>query len=262
MARRTVQGPKFLHSRDVLLFSQRDEDIEDCAALVDDFTTRVLILHGSSGSGKSSFIRAGLIPRLELAAEASCSFFFLRQASDTSEPLLIRATDDPVARIHHSLQAAAKNDQRIPPRAREGMLTALAGDPPYDRLAAMEKILAALTALTASLRDTFVLLVDQAEEILTLPAEGDAKNRRKAFFTLLEGICFSRIDMRAVVSLRTEYYGRFCSFFHIRPTISLTAAAETRAGLVDFLLRGFSGANRIAAAIRWPTFSSSGCGAA
>jgi len=71
---------------------ERDEDIEDCAALVDDFTTRVLILHGSSGSGKSSFIRAGLIPRLELAAEASCSFFFLRQASDTSEPLVPRMT--------------------------------------------------------------------------------------------------------------------------------------------------------------------------
>ena len=86
------KGLNFFTSRDVLLFSQRDEDIEDCAALVDDFTTRVLILHGSSGSGKSSFIRAGLIPRLELAAEASCSLFFLRQASDTSEPLVARTT--------------------------------------------------------------------------------------------------------------------------------------------------------------------------
>jgi hypothetical protein len=260
-ASRTTEWPKepykglnFFTSRDRPLFSQRNEEIEDCAASIDDFATRVLILQGSSGTGKSSFLRAGLVPRLELPPEeGSCRFFFLRDDAGMGEPILIRATDDPVAQIYRALTTVARADRRIPTAARNRMLTAINGELPRDRRVAAERILLALTALTASLRDIFVLMVDQAEEVLTLPPDGDAENRRKAFFYFLEGICFSRIDMRALVALRTEYYGRFCSFFHIRPSISLSAAAQTRAGLVDFLLRGLRDPDRIAAAIRWPT---------
>jgi hypothetical protein len=116
-------------------------------------------------------------------------------------------------------------------------------------------ILAALKVLTAPpQRETFVLLVDQAEEVLTLPTTSDAENLRPAFFALIEQACFRfrSMDLRLIVSLRTEYYGRFCSFFRIRPTTKLTPATEVGAGLFDYLLRPLS-APDIAAAIRQPT---------
>jgi hypothetical protein len=247
------KGLNFFTSRDAPLFSQRDDETEDCAATVDDFATRLVLVHGSSGIGKSSFLRAGLVPRLEDPQEEGCRFFFLREVCGNGEPVLVRCTDDPVARIHDVLVTAARTDERIPDHARAKMLEALVDGPALDRRIAAEAILAALRSLTAELRDIFVLLVDQAEEIITLPAESDGQNPRIAFFQLLEGICHTRADMRAVVALRTEYYGQFCSFFRIRPTTSLSSAAQPRAGLVDFLLRGLRDPERIAAAIRWPT---------
>ena len=47
------------------LFAGRDGDIERFAMTLDNPDTRVLILHGESGVGKSSFLRAGVIPFLE-----------------------------------------------------------------------------------------------------------------------------------------------------------------------------------------------------
>ncbi len=46
------------------LFVGRDADTQRFAALLDDTHTRILVLHGESGVGKSSFLRAGVIPYL------------------------------------------------------------------------------------------------------------------------------------------------------------------------------------------------------
>ncbi|QOZ23121.1 hypothetical protein XH93_05200 [Bradyrhizobium sp. CCBAU 51753] len=101
-------------------------------------------------------------------------------------------------------------------------------------------------------RDLFILFIDQAEELLTLPSEPGISNTREAFFELLEQICFRRMDLRVIVALRTEYYGRLCSYLTIRPTNKLTPPADAWAGLMDYLLRVLR-EEEIAAAIRTPT---------
>ena len=47
------------------LFDGRDDDVARFAMILDRPETRVLVLHGESGVGKTSFLRAGLIPYLE-----------------------------------------------------------------------------------------------------------------------------------------------------------------------------------------------------
>src|SRR5262249_22473687 len=47
------------------LFAGRDGDIARCAQILGAADTRMLVLHGESGCGKSSFLRAGLLPHLE-----------------------------------------------------------------------------------------------------------------------------------------------------------------------------------------------------
>jgi hypothetical protein len=59
------KGLNFFSYSDAPLFSQRDGDARACASIVGSAANKLLLIHGRSGAGKSSFLRAGLIPRLE-----------------------------------------------------------------------------------------------------------------------------------------------------------------------------------------------------
>jgi hypothetical protein len=246
------KGLNFFTVNDAPLFSQRDEEIDHCAARVDDFTTRVLLLHGFSGMGKSSFLRAGLMPRLETPPEGGGRFFFLRNSA--GEPIVVRSTNDPIARIHEALLEGVNTDKRVSPETRSAVLEILRPGVLPDRKQAARDLLSALKCLTDGLTAILAVPIDQAEEILTLPQpHGQSHNRRVGFFFLLEEICHRRLDMRAVVSFRTEYCGRFCSFFKIPPTTSITSAVLPRSGLVDFYLQPITEPRRIADIIRLPS---------
>jgi hypothetical protein len=252
------KGLNYFSAVDAPLFGQREDEIDEMVALLCNFDTRAVLLHGGTGTGKSSFLRAGLCQHLRrLPVDDGREFFFLSGTlcGESNDPLLIRATDDPVGRVYDVLRKAGESESSaFSGQVRQTLHETLSPDTPHDRFGAIPAILDALTAITAPpQRATFVLLVDQAEEVLTLPRTADAKNRRRAFFALIEQICFRReLDLRVIVTLRTEYYGRFCSFFRIKPTTTLTPRTEVGAGLFDYLLFPLSVPD-IAAAIRQPT---------
>src|SRR5215475_7966626 len=95
------KGLAYYGPDDVLLFAGRDQDIDACIQLLADSKTRMLLLHGRTGCGKSSFLRAGLIPSLE---ERGFGYLFLRhrqnptQVLDPGEPVFIMCGADPVSR--------------------------------------------------------------------------------------------------------------------------------------------------------------------
>lgn len=256
--REPYKGLNYFSAADAPLFGQREAEIQEAVTLLSSFDTRVVLVHGCSGAGKSSFLRAGLCARLQQKpTEDGRRFFFLeekRPNASVNDPLLIRATDDPAARIFETLREAAELESTtLSGDVRKTLRRLLAGPVPRNRLDAIPVILAALKALTAPPQTkTFVLVIDQAEEVLTLPTTAGADNVRHAFFQLIEQVCFRSFDLRLIVALRTEYYGRFCSYFLIRPTIKLTPPTEFGAGLMDYLLRPL-GDTDIAAAIRQPT---------
>src|SRR4029079_196363 len=88
------KGLAFYGIEDRLLFSGRDRDVDVCIQRLASAETRILLLHGNTGCGKSSFLRAGLIPGLE---ERGFGYFFLRDAEGS--PLFIRCGPDPLGRI-------------------------------------------------------------------------------------------------------------------------------------------------------------------
>src|SRR2546423_3912026 len=59
------KGLNFYAVGDAPLFAGREQDVLRCARILDQGAVRTLLLHGSTGCGKSSFLRAGLIPFLE-----------------------------------------------------------------------------------------------------------------------------------------------------------------------------------------------------
>ena len=91
-------------------------------------------------------------------------------------------------------------------RVRGNIEQALQG--PRQQLA--EALVEALVEICDDLPGKLILVLDQAEEVLTLTAGGRASNEdTAAFFRFLEDVYLRNVDMRLVVALRTEYYGRF-----------------------------------------------------
>src|SRR5205085_9111613 len=58
------KGLDYFSATDAPLFGQRETEINDMVALLCSFDTRAVLLHGGTGTGKSSFLRAGLCQRL------------------------------------------------------------------------------------------------------------------------------------------------------------------------------------------------------
>ena len=93
----TVRWPYYDHA-DRLLFTGRDADVVRFAATLDLPDTRILVLHGESGLGKSSFLRAGVIPYLE---EECVGYRFLR--GHDGRCVIMQAAKDPVGRLAQAL---------------------------------------------------------------------------------------------------------------------------------------------------------------
>jgi hypothetical protein len=242
------KGLNFYTASDAPLFCERDAEVEACGQLAAHFGTKMLLLHGRTGTGKSSFLRAGLFPRIFLGKP---NFFCLTEP-DTGEPCLIRSTADPIASItdtlHSKLQQASEFKD-VPSQLRQQaveQLTCPTGAPASERATRLQK---ALQLITSKLVGTFVLAIDQAEEVFTLNTGGDEESR-DAYFTLLEDLCYDRFDIKVVLALRTEYYGQFADNFRFGPDLSVSTV---RSGLEQFMLHGIQDAARLEAAILRPT---------
>jgi len=211
------------------LFVGRDDDVSRFALILDRPETRVLVLHGESGVGKSSFLRAGLIPYLE---EDCIGYRFLRNRSEdergesASPVLFIRATDDPAGQIAQALVDFTARPLKYPTPTGEtveadlsALLTEALGvaEPPTAsdmaaRLLAAPALLArVLGRLARALPVTLVLVIDQAEEMFTLarsPAEAWGRDR---VLEMIRQVADGQGDFKLIVALRTEYYGRLVS---------------------------------------------------
>ena len=94
------------------MFAGRERDVERFAMLLDRQDSRVLVLHGESGIGKSSFLRAGVIPYLE---DECLGYQFMREptqqdaldtienGSDEGMVIFIRATNAPIVQMSQAL---------------------------------------------------------------------------------------------------------------------------------------------------------------
>jgi hypothetical protein len=63
---------------DIPIFAARDLNVQNAAVMLTSGRTRTMIFHGGTGTGKSSLLRAGLIPKLETEG---FSFEFLKEES-------------------------------------------------------------------------------------------------------------------------------------------------------------------------------------
>jgi hypothetical protein len=242
------KGLNYFRESDAPLFTERDRDIRDCGMLLGQFSTRILLLHGNSGSGKSSFLRAGLVPWLR---QQHGAFYFL--ADESGETIFVRSTDDPIFQIHEVLRAALDCDQQLSKLSTNELKAAkeeLAQPLIKDRDLLAKRVVNALSAIAFSLTPTLVLMIDQSEEVFSTGTPNDEDKRRAAFFSLLEELCYQKLPLKVIVVMRTEFYGRFSNALGILPR---TNVENSDIGFRQYLLRDLQTKESLVAVITRPT---------
>lgn len=183
-----------------LLFAGRSNEVRDFCHRLGHKSTRVLVLHGRTSCGKTSFLRAGVAPYV---ARFSAPLEFLRQADigmqDSRRVLFLRCGRDPLRNFSETLDSISS------PAPTSAMPSPLV--PPMDEVDDKE-IFGRLQELVALRPETLVLVIDQCEEVFTLNNRNSGDQRRLfSFLRFLRRVAKEPIACKLILSLRTEYYG-------------------------------------------------------
>jgi hypothetical protein len=207
------KGLSFFTRQDIPLFASRTNEAEECASLLAANDTRVLILYGSTGCGKSSFLRAGLIPFLE----ADDNGFYFPKADQTrhAAAVFIRSTYDPLAQLATAIfeftqvpfWKTADQNSSVDISKTTGFPTSIAfreavGNSSQVCLEAFGKISKVTTK-------TLVLIIDQGEEVLTLKPAEDGDGVRRRYFDFLARFSLLKLDVKILIAIRKDFYGDF-----------------------------------------------------
>jgi hypothetical protein len=170
------------------VFFGRDRQIDQLRQLVDppsrSHEGAIIPVLGPSGSGKSSLVRAGLVPALRISPDWVIT--------DPWTP-----SDVPLAEMSLALAHAAKlNDADLDADRCLELLQTAGGMAEYVR---------ELREKGKASPDTKVLVVvDQAEELVTITAEAE----RRAFLEALTTSCTAPSPLRIVMTARTDMWDR------------------------------------------------------
>lgn len=236
------KGLNFYNSADCHLFAERDGDIERCADILE--STHVLFLHGRSGVGKSSFLRAGLVPFVERHGSINDPGIEKREprlqgirVPGENEALILRCTEDPVRRLYLKLGGRTPW-QDTDPRS-DAKETAL---------------LLFKRAREMNSRCPLYFVIDQAEDVLNLNSRGSPNQQR--FVRLIDILRF-RGEVKLILSLRTEFFGNFLDLMSVSPTeLGLqerpSEALPPLSGIDMFLLDSIREQSRLVNIIEFP----------
>jgi WD40 repeat protein len=158
---------------DAARFHGRDEEVRDLLGRLRDGEPELYVI-GPSGSGKSSLVAAGLVPRLHASPELAGAAFLVRQ---------LRPGVDPTAALAGVLEATATEQADAAMRwLGDAVGRVLAAHPDHDRL---------------------LIFVDQLEELFTTAASAP----RAGFIAALRAL---RRDPRValVLTLRADFYAQ------------------------------------------------------
>lgn len=207
---------------EAVLFAGREADADACVRLLAARNTRIFLLHGTTGSGKSSLLRAALIPMM---TGAHSGFEFLPDGdSNSAQPLFVRSTDTPLSTLAAAIYDFASQEFSFQsPRGRisidlsAALLDSRSSDEFRTRVSADHSLLlTSLRELSSRLPRTLVLIIDQGEEVITLSPGKDGEASRDEYFRFISALSRAELDIKLLVALRTEFYGRFRHQFQRR----------------------------------------------
>lgn len=201
-------GLRRFEADDARLYSGRGADLRRCRTLLFSNTVRVLVLQGLSGSGKSSFLRAGLLPCIHTQGRSERAGVVPMGPPVTAGPGMLCE----IARQVHAFVIDG------PGRAVwEGQADELQADYPDREAFAtsvgddIEVLLDFMGKLNRSPSYEFLIAVDQVEDLWSVPELFEKEKLHDDFFALVNEFAEERLNGKLVLTLRTERYGVFAS---------------------------------------------------
>jgi hypothetical protein len=182
------------------LFFGREHEIDELLRRLR--VTRFLQVVGTSGTGKSSLVRSGLIPTLQSG--------FMAHAGANWRVLIFRPGDDPIGRLAASLDApdALGTDGELASTNRVLLEATL-------RRSSLGLVQAVRQASIPS-QDNLLVVVDQFEELFRFRRSGHGGNSRNeavAFFKLLLQAAEQQdIPIYVVLTMRSDFLGDCMEF--------------------------------------------------
>lgn len=262
--REPYKGLATYRASDRLLFSGREDDVRKCVSRLVTPSTRILLVHGHTGCGKSSFLRAGLVPAME---GLGTGHLFLRDAN--RQPLFIRSGRDPLARLAESIWDFANH-----PIDQPGARAAITADPSkgwslgastveeyVSRCRVPGQFCESLATLmmTEGLFSTLYLILDQVEEVITLASPDEDTDFQ--FFRFVREFSSFPFPLKLVFALRKDYSGQVIEMAQVAgaldlqdsgPVTETNTVPEHRTDAKLYLLREFD-RERVLGAIELPT---------
>lgn len=189
LSRPPYLGLHFFTEDDAPLFFGRE--VETQWLLEKFLTTRILTIIGASGSGKSSIVRAGLVPAIRASLHKHGSALQLVDSVPHSDPI-----EDLALALVCAFPVADKVNEAI--RLKKALLE----DPKALRMF----IEIHLRGLDRKLRSEVVIFVDQLEELFLHNFEASTRNR------LFESLILAATDpgskIKVIFSLRADFFHR------------------------------------------------------
>lgn len=184
----TVQNPfkglRPFQEADTADFFGREALVEHLLGILDNPTTptRLLTVIGPSGSGKSSAIRAGLIPALRRGMLPGSETWFIAQMTPGDDPF--KALEAMMLQVAVSAPPSLLDWLKS---SDQGLLDTVKKIVPMDNV-------------------QVVLFIDQFEEVFTLVE--DESVRRAFLMNLYEAATHPESPLRIILALRADYYDR------------------------------------------------------
>ncbi len=192
------------------IFGGREAEVAQVGALVARRARwRIVLLHGQTGCGKSSFLKAGLIPELTSPRFHTAVY---DQGGDGAFTSFVNATDNPLAQIAGVAVTLAQG--AVPAGEHAAWFEATGMAPDWAQAAptlASEPgaLVRWFETLAPRLEQPLLLVIDQAEEVFTLRVGASSERAVAQFFDFLAAYCERSTWIQFLISMRTEFYGRF-----------------------------------------------------
>jgi DNA-binding winged helix-turn-helix (wHTH) protein len=188
--------------QDAWLFFGRDAETQELMCRLR--RAPVLVMIGNSGSGKSSLLRAGLIPALR-----GGRFQSEREASGSSRIALFRPSAAPFDYLAELLPSQLAPELSATEQAEfiaDCRSKLRSGDDDALRNAVSALVFAASSAKDRALATRVLLVVDQFEEIFTLTASPQVRNRYIDALLSVARQNGGAVDVHLVLALRADFY--------------------------------------------------------